>query len=1136
MKRKFKIIAGIIFILLIGMLLISIVNARDRIENYNYDGYDRRYKINYTLFDAENFTGTRIDLSGNATADNFIGTHVGNSSIWSRAGTDTFLTNSGDNVGIGTNNPQSILHINGTPGVEALDQGIMFGDGDTGFYEQADDLLRVAIAGTSRYVFGNNFMGTTVGSGGAFPRDGGSLTIPSIYVYRSDTNTGFGGDGSDKISFITGGSGRMLIDSDGNVGVGTDSPEELLDVFSDTAADATLQFRSAISNARIKLKSDTNSKTSVIGFYDGIDSNTLIGGLLLNRRVTTVTGAVRNDVILFTQSGSEQKLHLATEQISALTIDKEQNVGIGTASPSSPLYVYNDDIVGAKSGIVVENPNSNSNTYASVDYINDQGGTGFQTGLYSSNGAGGRDNDAFFFNGVTGGGIGFWTSGADNRLQIQSDGNVGIGTTSPDAKLNVVGNTGESGVLRIENEGSQTHTILDFYNANSAPSSYRNIFQARQSRGTLASPTALAEDDVIFTIGANGHDGTNYQTKFSQDIIVDGTVSTGVVPMAMVWKTGDTAATRTEKMRLSSNGNFGIGTTNPGAKLDVNGSISIGDNDKVLIGDAHDFSIGTDGNSLNITTEVGNGNFIFDANTGNYIFLNGNVGIGTTSPQNKLNVVGDGNFTTDLYVGGKVEIADRLFVGTTAAETTGVINPGDVGIAGALLVNNTIRVTTRKYGSGFSVDIPGAAASSANRTFFFTSAKLNTSTGLFCDFANNPIRDADEGEFLGIIVSDVFGFTPIPFEILDPINSSCATVSLSIFGGDVISDPVTAIIYLITPAPILLIQSDGSSIFSVGSNPDSKFKVNILNGTGDDNALINYRAGVSGSHGLDVDSDLLNFSGGGALHLNLFSSGSILNGLSHNLLLTSDLLGFSDGVFNGIEFILPNKGTNMEATMIKVEGEWTNLIKKGTPEELNKSWYDSTIALTDITDEINNVSVSTNVYELDDSITYYGNEINFTSISFSLDVLSLPLGITPIFWYCDGDNNWNILPSVSDGTNGFAASGEISFTNPIDRGACNTQINGTAFSDATDYTYIAIQRTRNIMTTTPSINLVSISSEEPQFLLREDLIKLSPVISPPLTCEANLEGAQYNDDDLGLPCWCNGVNWVQMNDFSTVCT
>jgi len=56
--------------------------------------------------------------SYNLTASNFFGNFEGNSSIWSRAGTNTFLTNVGDRVGIGTITPAYTLDVNGSINID----------------------------------------------------------------------------------------------------------------------------------------------------------------------------------------------------------------------------------------------------------------------------------------------------------------------------------------------------------------------------------------------------------------------------------------------------------------------------------------------------------------------------------------------------------------------------------------------------------------------------------------------------------------------------------------------------------------------------------------------------------------------------------------------------------------------------------------------------------------------------------------------------------------------------------------------------------------------------------------------------------------------------------------------------------
>ncbi|HDZ14910.1 MAG TPA: hypothetical protein ENH60_08445, partial [Pricia sp.] len=71
-------------ILLISML--SIVEASShRRDIYDYKGSSTgfaREKVNYSLFNAENFTGTRMDLTGNSSADSFIGKFFGTFFNW----------------------------------------------------------------------------------------------------------------------------------------------------------------------------------------------------------------------------------------------------------------------------------------------------------------------------------------------------------------------------------------------------------------------------------------------------------------------------------------------------------------------------------------------------------------------------------------------------------------------------------------------------------------------------------------------------------------------------------------------------------------------------------------------------------------------------------------------------------------------------------------------------------------------------------------------------------------------------------------------------------------------------------------------------------------------------------------------
>jgi hypothetical protein len=98
-----------------------------------------------------------------------------------------------------------------------------------------------------------------------------------------------------------------------------------------------------------------------------------------------------------------------------------------------------------------------------------------------------------------------------------------------------------------------------------------------RSRGTIAVPTALIDDDIIGGLTGQGHDGTDYYTTSSIKYRIAGTVSTGFVPTSIEFETAE-AVTRVIRMVIMPDGKVGIGTVAPTTLLDVAGDVTTSGN------------------------------------------------------------------------------------------------------------------------------------------------------------------------------------------------------------------------------------------------------------------------------------------------------------------------------------------------------------------------------------------------------------------------------------------------------------------------------------------------------------------------------------------------------------------------------
>ncbi len=101
-------------------------------------------------------------------------------------------------------------------------------------------------------------------------------------------------------------------------------------------------------------------------------------------------------------------------------------------------------------------------------------------------------------------------------------------------------------------------------------------FIGQRTNGTLANPLAIQNGNFLFAIGAEGYNGSSYKRTGSVDFIATehwSTTANGT--RIQFYTTQNGTQTASEKMRIQGNGDVGIGTTTPTAKLEVNGDLQL---------------------------------------------------------------------------------------------------------------------------------------------------------------------------------------------------------------------------------------------------------------------------------------------------------------------------------------------------------------------------------------------------------------------------------------------------------------------------------------------------------------------------------------------------------------------------------
>jgi hypothetical protein len=559
------------------------------------------------------------------------------------------MTDAG-NVGIGTTNPGSLLTFykdytvpaNGSEPADDTTQGITFRSDLNSFGASLSPAWSNStnVVDTAKIWFQPKSYQGISGSAGVH----GYLAFGTGY-FGSQSNTP-----------------DMVINTGGNVGIGTTDPGGKLDVVASTEGDYIARFKNSSvasdEDARIVIEASDAAGESQILLQTTDESTTHKWNIVAGSGITPSLG-FQYDCSFNGGTWAMNILHGG-------------NVGIGTASPGTKLHINNTDDSTGTGDAFISGLSSNSSNRKPTECLRLQGqwrspGSGALLRFTNYHASGSNPNTSeyntagiagFDYSNQWGGGLCLYTApntsgGGDliPRMVIDSPGNVGIGTTNPNQKLEVHGNIllGKNDVSSFIHGGSQT-----------AMSSDADILIVADSNDTSGAAPA---GDIIFGSGSaiNMNSAGNRSFTFAEAF--------------------PDAVPRNEHMRITGDGNVGIGTTGPIARLDIDGGAENNTTPALAIrGGLYDTSDLYVLNTYSVSTGVGYAAKVIGVNIKNKVETDNTVQI--------RNNVGGLTSAGAIYIGSDDTTNQGIFgvlggtgtAGSTLAEYLTVKGNGNVGI------------------------------------------------------------------------------------------------------------------------------------------------------------------------------------------------------------------------------------------------------------------------------------------------------------------------------------------------------------------------------------------------------------------------------------------------------------------------
>ena len=317
-------------------------------------------------------------------------------------------------------------------------------------------------------------------------------------------------------------SGSDIYRSSGNVGIGTTSPDEKLHIYTNDTSHSQLTLRNNESTARTGIRIKNSAGQDFTLQHVGGSSAGSNAAIIEN--FSQVNGGIE----FYSKGDGQYTFHTTDSNDVRLRILNNGNVGIGTTSPSSSLHVNLGNASGEQH--IRATQTSLASSTAGIRF----GDSTWDAFIDHSHGAKDLMNFGFYRNPTR-----------QVNMVLTHEGNVGIGTTSPTAKLDVEYNQGTLSSYNYSTT-STWHGKGLCLNGGSNSGGFLYGHDINHSIFLRQSPFSTSDHNAYCNVGYHA------------------------------FYTGGHIQNQTERLRITSDGKVGIGRTDPDYLLDVNGTTRVG--------------------------------------------------------------------------------------------------------------------------------------------------------------------------------------------------------------------------------------------------------------------------------------------------------------------------------------------------------------------------------------------------------------------------------------------------------------------------------------------------------------------------------------------------------------------------------